>query len=89
MGYWLGRFAKDWWILFLLLPALFLEPARRPWLWAALFLAAWVTTAMSRYGHYYIVVMPFWALLAVAGIDRLASWAAGRLERAYPRRTLT
>jgi hypothetical protein len=84
LWFWLGRFGKDWWILFLLLPALLIGRSRRLWFWMGLFLAAWVTTAMSRYGHYYIVVMPFWALLAVAGIDRLASWTASRLERACP-----
>jgi len=82
---WVKKFGTQWWILLLFPLALALKPRRgRDWLWVGMFLAACVTTAMSHYGHYYIVVMPFWAILAGAGIARLAVWGARRGQRKEP-----
>jgi hypothetical protein len=75
----LREFWVDWWILFLLPGVLLFRPGRRVWLWLALFLTAWVTTAASHYRQYYVVVTPFWALLAAVAAMRLASLAAARL----------
>ncbi len=71
---------KNWWVLFLLLGVLVLAREARVWFWAGLFLAAWVATGASRYAHYYVLVMPFWALLAAVALDRVARWAAARLS---------
>jgi hypothetical protein len=65
---------ESWWILFFL--PLFVFVKLRPGLgfWIAAFGAAWLTTAASQYEHYYITVMPFWALLAGLGVRNLSNW---------------
>ena len=70
----------DWWILFLLPAILVVRRRRRVWFWIGMFLAAWASTAGSPHGHYYLVVMPFWALLAAVAIDDLASLCAAELK---------
>lgn len=75
---WTGLFSNlekiwsAWWILFPLAGAAFLKPRPRLWFWAGGLLCAGVATGASYYGQYYILMMPFWALLAVAGIHTLA-----------------
>ena len=44
-----------------------------------MFLAAWLATGASYYRQYYVLVTPFWALLAAVGVKRLAAWAASKL----------
>jgi hypothetical protein len=78
-GY-LRVFWTNWWILFLLLAGLALKPDARLWLWSGMFLSAWIATGASAHGHYYVVVMPFWALLASVGLHLLASFAAARFS---------
>jgi len=87
----LGEFARSWWILFLIPIGLVVERRKRVWFWAALFLVGWITTAGSSYGHYYIPIMPFWALLAALGIRDVAAWVAVKLARpeAWVRRAST
>ena len=75
------EFWVNWWILFLLPCFLFIKPRGRIWFWIAMFLAAWLTTGASHYRQYYVLVMPFWALLTAVAIKRLACWAASRLVR--------
>jgi hypothetical protein len=76
----LGLFWADWWILFLLLGVLLFRPQRRMWFWLGLFLAAWVSSGASALGHYYLLVMPFWALLAAVAINQLSRWTATQLS---------
>jgi hypothetical protein len=76
----LQLFLEDWWILFLLPAVLVVRRRRRVWVWVGMFLAAWVSTGASSHGHYYLVVMPFWALLAAVAIDELAAVAAPKLK---------
>ena len=87
----LQLFLTDWWILFLLPAILVVRRRRRVWFWTGLFVAAWVSTGASSYGHYYLVVMPFWALLAAVGINELAALGAAKLKWPYHgvRRALT
>ncbi|PWU21964.1 MAG: hypothetical protein C5B50_00375 [Verrucomicrobia bacterium] len=78
---WLKKFGTQWWILLLLPLGLALKRRlNRLGFWLLMFVAAWIATAMSHYGHYYIVVMPFWALLAGVGIHRVAVWLAPLVE---------
>jgi hypothetical protein len=65
----------NWWILFLIPWAILLQPHARAWFWLGIFGCALVATNTSSYGHYYLVVMPFWALLALWGIRALSSRA--------------
>ena len=68
----LQNFWLNWWILFLIPCAIFLKPKPRIWFWIGMFAVAWLSTGNSLYGHYYILVMPFWALLSAVGIRALA-----------------
>ena len=86
-----GKFFPAWWILFALPWAAWFRPNARPWFWFGLLAAALAATNASFYGHYYIVVMPFWALLSAAGLGVLAEAGARWLKRPAPilRRLLT
>jgi hypothetical protein len=75
---WVRKLWGNWWILFLLPLALTVRAPRRAGLWGILFFAAWLTTSFSRYGQYYILLMPFWALLAVAAIHHASQQLAAR-----------
>lgn len=66
-------FWDSWWILFLMPWAILLQPRPRIWFWVGIFACSILATNGSVYGHYYLVVMPFWALLNVEGIRVLAS----------------
>jgi hypothetical protein len=71
-------FLDNWWILFLIPWAVLLQPRSRLWFWLGIFACAIVATNGSCYGHYYAVIMPFWALPGAAGIRALASRFAGQ-----------
>jgi hypothetical protein len=77
-GLWLmlGQFWRFWWILFLAPCFLVFKPERRVWFWAVLFLMAWLLTLGSHFGHYYIPIMPFWALLVAVALRGFAGWVA-------------
>lgn len=74
----LQLFLADWWILFLLPAILVVSRRQRVWFWVGMFLAAWISTGASSHGHYYLVVMPFWALLTAVAINDLAAWVAAK-----------
>jgi hypothetical protein len=46
---------------------------RRIWFWLGMLLCAFLATGMSIYGQYYIILMPFWALLSAMGIRALTA----------------
>jgi hypothetical protein len=65
-------FWNNWWILFLIPWAGLLLQNRRIWFWLGIFICAVFTTGMSTYGQYYVILMPFWALLSAIGVRALA-----------------
>ncbi|MGO8836548.1 MAG: ArnT family glycosyltransferase [Limisphaerales bacterium] len=69
----LGRFWHDWWVLFFIPGAVFFSARPRIGFWVGMFFCAWFATGAGAYPQYYIVVMPFWALLCVLGIRALAA----------------
>jgi hypothetical protein len=73
-------FWNSWWILFLLPWVLFIKSGRKVWYWALLFVGSLLATGASIYGHYYIVVTPFWAVLTVLAIHQCSSWLANTLR---------
>lgn len=75
----LSWFWSNWWVLFLLLPALALAWTARLRFWLAMFLVAWLTTNGSGYGQYYLLIMPFWALLAAVALRGLGKRLAARI----------
>lgn len=66
-------FWPAWWMLFLIPCALFLKPRPRTWFWLSMFALACLSTGSSVYGQYYILVMPFWALLNAIGLCNLVA----------------
>ena len=82
LGYFAGEAKvlwRSWWILFLIPWAIFLQPRPRVLFWLGIFLCAVLATNGSCYGHYYMVIMPFWAMLCALGIIALASRISGWL----------
>jgi hypothetical protein len=81
-GLWsaLQLFLTNWWILFLLPAMLFVSRRPRVWVWVCMCIAAWIATGASPHGHYYLIVMPFWALLAAVAINDLAAWVAAKQD---------
>jgi hypothetical protein len=65
-------FWENWWALFLVPWAALLLKNRRVWFWLGMFVCAIAATGMSGYGQYYVVLMPFWALLGAVGVRALA-----------------
>lgn len=83
LSYFWGRFAEfwhNWWILFLMPWAILLRPCPRIWFWVGIFGCSLLATDGSIYGQYYVTMMPFWALLNVAGIRALVS----RISQSIP-----
>ena len=82
-GLWLKltEFWGSWWFLFLAPGLLLFKPDRRVWFWGALFVMSWLVAAGSQYGHYYIAVMPFWALLVSVAFRGFAEWAAAKFSQ--------
>jgi hypothetical protein len=74
---WVEDFWTHWWILFLIPWMVLLRPGLRILFWLGMFICAVVATNGGCYGQYYMAMMPFWALLSVAGICALASRLPG------------
>ncbi|MEJ0090541.1 MAG: glycosyltransferase family 39 protein [Limisphaerales bacterium] len=68
----LESFGPTWGIMFLLPLASFLKPPPRLGFWLGIFLCSLIATGASPYAHYYITLMPFWALLCAISINALA-----------------
>ncbi len=77
-------FWRNWWILFLLPEAILLQPRPRIWFWLGIFLFAVLATNESCYSHYYMIIMPFWAMLCALGIvavsSHLSRWTGAALR---------
>jgi len=76
-----GTFWNNWWILFFIPWAALLQPRPRVWFWLGMFVSTIFATGASGYPQYYIVIMPFWALLSAVGICALASRITDRSAR--------
>jgi hypothetical protein len=70
-----------WWILFLVPAAALVKPKPRIVFWFGMWLCAILSTGGSWYAQYYILIMPFWALLTAVGINSLAAPVARWLAR--------
>ncbi len=73
--------SRHWWPVMLISSLALVKPVPRTGFWFGLLLCAVLSTGASWYGQYYVLIMPFWALLAALGIRSLAAWAARRLVR--------
>jgi len=72
-------FWVHWWILFFVPIAAFFGD-RRTWFWAGLSACSLAATGLSIYSHYYVILIPFWALLGGIGLRRLSVRLADRLK---------
>jgi hypothetical protein len=79
VGYF-GNFWKHWWILFLLAAWFVISRPLRWWFYAGLMVVAVLSTYCSKYEHYYIVIMPFWALISAVAINDVAEKFAEKPE---------
>lgn len=83
VGLWfnLKLFWAKWWILFIIPCAALVKPKPRLGFWFGMLIGAWLCSCGSWYRQYYILAMPFWALLTAVGISSLASPIAQYLAR--------
>jgi hypothetical protein len=77
-------FWGNWWVLFGIPWAILLQPGARIWFCFGIFISALLATAESSYGHYYAIIMPFWALLSAVGIRTLAERLGQRMGPLSP-----
>lgn len=73
-------FFSKWWSLIFLLVLFFVFRPKRWWFYFGLLATSILGIYQSWLGHYYIVIMPFWALICAASIVSLADWANNRLH---------
>jgi hypothetical protein len=69
----LKNFVLDWWPLVLLLCHYLAARPKRRWFWAGSALAALLAIYPSPIGHYYLLLVPFWAVMA--------AWAMSDISR--------
>ncbi|HXF10741.1 MAG TPA: hypothetical protein VN625_08160 [Desulfuromonadaceae bacterium] len=62
-----------WWCLVLLTIGAIFKFSWRTMFWIGLLACTVAATGASLFGHYYLTMMPFWALLAVRGIHQWAN----------------
>ncbi|MBI2309463.1 glycosyltransferase family 39 protein [Candidatus Collierbacteria bacterium] len=65
-------FLAQWWMLFFLTFCFFCFLPRRWWYYAGLFFTSLLSVAPAPFEHYFLLLMPFWAILAAVSIARLA-----------------
>lgn len=65
------NFLKNWWYLWVLLGCFIYFKPRRWCFYLGLFIFAWISSFGSWYGHYYILIMPFWAIICAISLDLL------------------
>ena len=76
----LSNFFTNWWFLWILLGCFIYFRPRRWWFYIGLFLTAWISSFGSWYGHYYILIMPFWAIICAVSLNILSKWITGKYK---------
>jgi len=71
-----ASFGHWWWPLLLATAWFLYERPARWWYFSVLLLLALASAYKVPHGHYYLMVVPFWALIAAQGIDGFAAWAS-------------
>ena len=67
----LSNFFIHWWFLWILLGFFIYFHPRRWWFYIGLFLASLLSSFGSYYGHYYILMMPFFAIICASALNIL------------------
>lgn len=68
-----GKYIKVYWPLYALVIYYLFKRPKKWWFYFGLFLVSVYSVFSSPMGHYYILVMPFWALICSQAIKMLAS----------------
>jgi len=73
-----GEFFRYWWVHILLLAWYIIKRPTRWWFFLGLFVTAFLGVYKSMSGHYYFLLIPFWAAISALAIqvifDKLGRW---------------
>ena len=69
--FFLTTFLKEWWILFILLVWFFIKRQNKWWIVAGIFVISLLSVYRAGSGHYYIMVIPFWAAIAAVAVEAI------------------
>jgi hypothetical protein len=69
----------QWWFLFLLLAWFIYRKPTQWWFYLGLFLTSLLAVYQSPIGHYYLLLMPFWAIIAAWSVNDLKQLASGKV----------
>lgn len=76
-----SMFFELWWPLFLLALYFFIRRTRRWWFYGGLFVLGLATISTSALGHYYILIVPFWAMIAAIALETASGLSGVRSAR--------
>lgn len=62
---------SNWWILFIYTLIFFVIRPKRWWFYSGIVLFCLVSVFSSPIGHYYLMLMPFWAIVISSVVDRI------------------
>ncbi len=65
-------FLTNWWVLFILLGYFVFQRPNRWWFYISLVTISLLTVFLSPIGHYYLLLMPFWAIISGVSLDLLS-----------------
>jgi hypothetical protein len=77
----LRNFVSCWPALFVLLIWLLIKRPPRAWFYLGLLAVALATIYSTPYGHYYILLMPLWAIVSALALDSLAGQIGSSFKR--------
>ncbi|HUV47036.1 MAG TPA: glycosyltransferase family 39 protein [Candidatus Bathyarchaeia archaeon] len=83
----LKLFLTNWWLLFFFSAWFFYKLPKNWWFYLGLFLTSLFSVSFSPLGHYYILIMPFWAMIASLGINSFATFLKKRKKSRSTQKT--
>lgn len=72
------EFIAAWPLVVILLFWFLIKRPGRWWFYSGLLVVSLLTIFNSPYGHYYIMLMPFWAVVTAASLDSVIEWIKQR-----------
>lgn len=88
----MGSVAAQWWVLWALLVWFIVKRPGRWWFYLILLALAMVSAYKDPNGHYYLMTLPFWAIVAGAALssamDGLSTRLAGRISSPHATATI-
>src|SRR3989338_2491442 len=77
----LGNFVRYWPALIFLLFWILVKRPKRAWFYLGLLTVSLATIFNTPYGHYYIMLMPIWAIISAISLDSLVGQISLSLKR--------